>query len=63
MIEAYPFHVPIPTRYLAWSPRLAWLREQFGDDDNRWCVSAHYYWFRNEADYLMFLLRWNDADQ
>ena len=50
----------------AWHEMMAWVVETFGPTaDNgvwtpgqRWYVNNAKFWFRNEADLLLFLLRW-----
>jgi hypothetical protein len=42
----------------------SWMREIFGNTDwstpgGRWVGSDRKYWFRNEADRTMFLLKWS----
>ena len=40
-----------------------WMQATFGDtnwsDNGRWVGSDRKYWFRNEADRTMFLLKWS----
>lgn len=58
MNDGYPHSTPMPKKKLAWSPRLSWLREQFGLEGKRWCANLDRYWFRDESDYVIFVLRW-----
>jgi len=42
----------------AWA-RMQWCEQTFGDQDIRWCRDRGYLYFRNEADYMLYLLRWS----
>lgn len=50
----------------AWNEMMAWMVETFGPTakdgvftpGQRWYVNNAKFWFRNEQDLLLFLLRW-----
>ena len=49
---------PNPTgRYQGWSPCIKWCDKNF-DESNWRYVGEGVFEFRNEADHMMFLLRW-----
>ena len=56
-----------PTNGAKWNEMMAWMVETFGPTahDGVWTPSMRWYannakfWFRNEADQLLFLLRWS----
>lgn len=35
-----------------------WCNQQFGVQPERWAVDLQGYWFKEEADYNWFVLRW-----
>lgn len=42
----------------AWA-RMQWCEQTLGEDDIRWWRNRGYLYFRNEADYMLYLLRWS----
>ena len=38
-----------------------WCRQEFGDDERRgrWAFYSTYWSFRDEKDYVLFMLRWS----
>lgn len=38
---------------------LNWLEEQFGEPGHRWFHRSNRIFFYNEADHLIFILRWS----
>ena len=41
-------------------PGEVWPKEQFGWPDNmRWCMNNRKFWFRDEKDRTMFIMRWS----
>lgn len=36
-----------------------WCQDQFGEDENGWTHQYPTFYFRNEKDYLIFLLKWS----
>jgi hypothetical protein len=58
LTEQYPYSTPIPKKMLEWNPRNAWMLEQFGPRGPNWIDKEHRYWFKQEADYLLYQLRW-----
>ena len=47
--------VPSPHGHLHWSEMHQWCQQQFGD---RYTWFGHRFFFTNEQDRLLFLLRW-----
>ena len=59
-----------PSNSDAWNEMMVWLIKQFGPSgtpenpgcwspDQRWYANNSKFWFRDEADQLMFVLRWS----
>lgn len=56
-----------PNNSNAWNEMMAWMIKQFGpsaDDgvwtpDMRWYANNAKFWFRNEQDLLLFVLKWS----
>jgi hypothetical protein len=48
-------------RYQGWTPCIEWCKEQFGNTtmDGWWFVGEGVFEFREEQDYVLFLLRWS----
>ena len=48
----------------SWKTYMDWCEEQFGprteiwDGGNRWHANNAKFWFRDESDRMLFLLRW-----
>ncbi len=55
-----------PSNGSAWNDMMAWMIETFGPTAHdgvwtpgmRWYANNAKFWFRNEADQLLFVLRW-----
>lgn len=50
------FRAKMPEAYA----RVEWCKQIFGDDEygQKWWRNRGYVCFRNESDYLLYLLRW-----
>ena len=56
-----------PTNGTRWDDMMVWMIKQFGPSawngvwtpDQRWYANNAKFWFRNEEDLLMFVLRWS----
>ena len=56
-----------PNNSTAWNEMMAWMIEQFGPSadngvwtpDMRWYANNAKFWFRNEQDLLLFVLKWS----
>ena len=47
-------------RYQGWTPCIEWCKEQFGNFNIDWrFVGEGVFEFREEKDYLFFILRWS----
>lgn len=59
--KPYVFSDGSVSKYMGWSPCVTWCREQFGDSMNDgWrFLSEGVFEFREEQDYLLFLLKWS----
>jgi hypothetical protein len=54
----YPYKVDMPKRQLQWFPRYTWLKDNLGQKGQRWTAKAHCFWFKDEGDLILYLLRW-----
>jgi len=47
--------------YQGWTPCIEWCKEQFGNSvgNGWWFVGEGVFEFREEQDYVLFLLRWS----
>ena len=69
-----PYHViTVPNSGKEWGTQVRWCDEQFGATtssldfagkrmglpNERWYANGQHFWFRDEADYMWFLLRWS----
>jgi len=41
------------------SPAFHWCIEQYGDEGHRWFYKEDKFYFRNDSDLMMFILRWS----
>jgi hypothetical protein len=56
-----------PNNGSAWNEMMAWMIEQFGPSadngvwtpDQRWYANNAKFWFRDEKDLLVFVLKWS----
>ena len=61
----YPYKYPTKMRKRnpEWQEQLAWMIATFGrrtgTTQDRWRANAGYYWFKDERDAVVFLLRWS----
>jgi hypothetical protein len=54
----FPYHVSVPKLHSQWWPRYQWMRSQLGARGSRWTHRDNCFWFKDEGDLVLYLLRW-----
>ena len=57
VINKYGYKVP--TSSTQWSRQVRWLFENLGHQGGRWDYSQTHFYFLDEQDKILFLLRWS----